>query len=244
MKFYQRQKDYRYGARTVFLWKYKAESGRWKQRQVYWGNRETDDITRPIDGIKRIVELSDGLERRDLIRRTAWLNRGVDDYSDAHFSESIYLRLQDLKKQTPQLPKAARPVRPIRRSKVSIVPVIKKLLAMQGMKAPPEKLRALRESEKVFNTSMDLCGTEILRLANKLRELGQTWEALTGHQRFLVRDFVALRPSLSKGITANFCRLALATWRNHPEPFEDFAQAYGCAEKWWKLAEQDRQKST
>jgi hypothetical protein len=106
MKFYIRKKRYKYGARTVFFWKYKTENGRWKHGgQVYWGNRETEIVTRYIDGIKRIAELSDGIERRYLIRKTDWLNRGVENYSDEHFSESIYLRLQELKKREPELPK-------------------------------------------------------------------------------------------------------------------------------------------
>jgi len=105
MKFYSRKKPYKYGARLFFFWKYRAKDGRWRQRQIYWGNRETDAIVSRYGCIKSIAQLSDGLERRNLIRRTPWLNRGKEDYSDEHFSQSIYMRLLELKKQTPELPK-------------------------------------------------------------------------------------------------------------------------------------------
>jgi hypothetical protein len=108
MKFYSRHKPYKYGKRFVFFWKYRDKNGCWQQRQVYWGNRETDAIVSRYQCIKNIARLSDGVERKDLIRRTPWLNRGIEDYSDEHFSESIYLRLQELKKQIPELPKKER----------------------------------------------------------------------------------------------------------------------------------------
>jgi len=102
VKFYIRQKKYKYGARTVFFWKYRDKNGCWQQRQVYWGNRETDAIISRYQCIKNVAQLPDGVERRSLIRRTPWLNRGAENYSDEHFSQSIYLRMQELKKQTPE----------------------------------------------------------------------------------------------------------------------------------------------
>ncbi len=148
MKFYSRKKPYKYGARLVFFWKYRAKDGRWRQRQIYWGNRETDAIVSRYGCIKRIAQLSDGLERRDLIRRTPWLNRGKEDYSDEHFSQSIYLRLLELKKQIPELPKPEFYRRQYRRREKIAEKDDGQLAKTPGINLTPEQREKIREIVK------------------------------------------------------------------------------------------------
>lgn len=233
MKFYTRQKPYRYGVRTVFFWKYKATNGKWKHGgQVYWGNRETDAITRPIDGIKRIAELSDGVERRYLIGKTDWLNRGVEDYSDEHFSKSIYLRLQELKKAAPKLPEIERPPRSYSpRAQTPITKWVKHLMSKGNGYLPTEKLQQLREAEARFNKNSTALIEQATNWANQVRGLGESLETLTGKQRFSQRDFLQLQPLLPKGVTLNFCRSAMSVWRKHPEPIGDAEEAMKIMEK-------------
>ena len=199
MKFYERKKPYKYGRQTVFFWKYEVSKGQWKHGgSVYWGkNRETEIIKR--EGIQRIAELSDSPARRNLIRNTAWLNRGEENYSDEHFSKSIKLRLEELKKQTPRLSKTAR------RAK----------LAQEFNEVRSEFYKFAKESELA-----------IFSAANHFRNLGVTWQMLTGHKRLFNRDYLKWRSSLPKNVTADFLRLALSTSVKHPIPIKDFESAW------------------
>lgn len=225
MKFYSRKKQYKYGAGLVFFWKYKAKDGGWRQRQVYWGNRETDAIIGRYDCIKRIAQLWDGLERRDFIHRTLWLNRGIEDYSDEHFSESIYLRLQELKKQTPELPKPEYYHRPYRRRKKVAVLDANQAAKINLTTEQREKLREIVEAistlRESFSKTEEKHGKQVIKRANQIREFGEKLEELTGKKRFWKRDFEKFRSSFPAGTTCKHCRLAISTSLAYPTPIEN-----------------------
>lgn len=64
-----------------------------------------------------------------------------------------------------------------------------------------------------------------IKASNRLREIGKTLETLTGHKRFLMRDYVKFQSSLPEGMTPAFCRLAMSVWRNHPDEISALRQA-------------------
>jgi hypothetical protein len=244
MKFYVRQKPYKYGARLVFFWKYRAKDGRWQQRQVYWGNRETEAITSRYGCIKNIANLSDGVERRDLICRTRWLNRGVEDYSDEHFSQSIYLRLVELKKQTPKLPKREHVRRAYGPRKKKVAVISDKLekepnTDMPRIESTPEKRDLIRKIMDLYNKFIEPFykeaelnrieeekhSKEAIKKANRIRAFGEKLQLLTGNKKFLKRDFDRFQAAFPAGTTLKFCRLAMSTWLTHPDPIENLFQA-------------------
>lgn len=64
-----------------------------------------------------------------------------------------------------------------------------------------------------------------IRMANRLRRMGITWETLTDHKRFLMRDYDKFQSSLPEGMTPALCRLAMSVWRNHPNEISASQQA-------------------
>lgn len=202
---------------------------------MYWGNRETEAITSRYGCIKSIAQLSDGLERRSLIRRTSWLNRGVEDYSDEHFSQSIYLRLLELKKQTPELPKQERFLRPYSPRKKSVVEGDVNLT--KKLKRDPKREKAL-EYFGVMHEVVKKQMKEAIKKANQIREFGKKLEMLTGNKRFLKRDFEKFQSAFPVGTSIKFCRLALSTWLQYSKPIEnEFV-----AEDIWEKASKDNNK--
>jgi hypothetical protein len=206
VKFYARQKKYKYGTYPVYFWKYRAEDGRWVHGgSVYWGNRETEAITRYYEGIKRIAELSDGVERRHLIRTTPWLHRGAEDYSDRHFSQSIYLRMKELKKHTPELPKEEYGLHSHRHQ------------AALRRETICKKIGELREELRERLARVD---RKTIKMANDARILGRKLQLITGHTPLSKGQYIQIQGRLPDGITYEFCELALSIWRTTPKPIK------------------------
>jgi hypothetical protein len=249
MKFYSRKKQYKYSAGLVFFWKYKSKDDGWRQRQVYWGNRETDAIVGRYDCIKRIAQLSDGLERKDLIRRTLWLNRGIEDYSDEHFSESIYLRLQELKKQTPELPKPKSHFRSYRRSMNPLLMLDNVMANLPHKKLTREQNEKIRKLVMQFRPRPELFGKEVekyrngvIKRANQIREFGEKLEMLIGGKKFLKRHFEKFQSSFSADTTCKLCQLAMVTWRENPAPIDNQNKAEYIVSKEIKIMRPIREK--
>jgi hypothetical protein len=234
MKFYSRKKKYKYSTGFLFFWKFRAKDGRWRQRQIYWGNRETEHITSRYDCIKNIAQLSDGLERKSLIRRTPWLNRGVEDYSDEFFSQSIYLRLQELKKQTAMLPKQYRLRNPYTPRKEKIVSEAGKLADRLNAKFQTKNSKKRERINKfaeefckfkdLYEKDAERYQNRAIKKANRIREFGEKIEVLTGKKRFRKRDFEKYQAAFPAGSTLKFCQLAIRTWHKHPDPINDAFQ--------------------
>lgn len=231
MKFYSRKKKYKYSTGFLFYWNFKAKDGRWRQRQIYWGNRETEHITSRYECIKNIAQLSDGLERRFLIRKIPWLNRGVEDFSDEFFSESIYLRLQELKNQTPELPRQQsyrRPYRP-RKKKIEVekldLDLPTKGQDVELLNPHTEIIRDLAKIMDAYRERVQKHCVEVIRKANRIIEFGEKLGMLIGMSSFEKHHFKKYGAAFPVGTTLKFCRFALATRRNNPKPVESFNQA-------------------
>jgi len=245
MKFYSRKKKYKYSTGFLFFWKYQATDGRWRQRQIYWGNRETEHITSRYRCIKNIAQLSDGVERRDFIRRTPWLNRGVEDYSDEFFSQSIYLRLQELKKQTPLLPKTYRLRQPYTPRREKVVSEMEKLADKlnAGFQTKTSKKRErINKFAEEFCKSRDLYKKKaeryqnrVIKKANRIREFGEKIELMIGKKGIRKRDFEKYQAAFPTGTTLKFCQLALRAWHRHPDPIKHSYEVEGFISKMMNL---------